>query len=272
MLTRAIPSSGEPLPVVGLGTWQTFDRTDLGAYPGLASLLEAMLAAGGTVIDSSPMYGRSEQVVGELTSGMKTVDDFFYATKVWTTGQGAGLRQMEASLAKMRRRRLDLVQIHNLTDWRTHLPTLRRWKDEGKVRYIGLTHYTDSSHEELERILRTEAVDFVQFNYSIASRHAERRLLDAAADLGVAALINRPLGEGSLFARVKNQPLPPWAAEFQIEAWSTYFLKYLLGHPAVTCVIPATANPAHLVDNLRAGLGEVPDARGRRRMLDYLGW
>ena len=272
MHTRIIPSSGEPLPVVGLGTWQTFDVPGDHAYPTLKRVLGTLAGAGSTVIDSSPMYGRAERVIGDITAGMDSPDSFFYATKVWTTGLHEGVRQMEASRKLMKRQCLDLIQVHNLTDWRTHLPTLRRWKEEGKTRYIGITHYTDTSHEDLERILRAEKLDFVQFNYSIVSRHAEQRLLSAAADLGVATLVNRPLGEGSLFARVGNKLLPSWAADLGITSWSAYFLKYLIGNPAVTCVIPATASPDHLAENLEAGEGPLPDLATRKKMVEYLGW
>lgn len=270
MHTRIIPGTGEALPVVGLGTWQAFDVAGKQGYAALGQVLSRFQASGATLIDSSPMYGRAEQVVGDLTEALEHRERLFFATKVWTTGLQEGLRQMKASAAKMRRPRIDLIQVHNLTDWRTQLTTLHRWKDAGKVRYIGLTHYTDASHEELERLLRIEKVDFVQFNYSIAHRHAELRLLDAAAALGVATLINRPLGEGALFSRVRGRSLPGWAADFGICNWSTYFLKYLTSHPAVTCVIPATANPAHLAENLAAGEGPLPEGADRRRMVEYL--
>lgn len=269
MLKRVIPSSGEELPVIGMGTWQTFDVPGSRAYPGLEAILARFGAAGGRVIDSSPMYGRAEEVIGDITSGMKTRDGFFYATKVWTRGLREGIGQMETSLRIMRRESLDLIQIHNLTDWRTQLPTLRRWKETGRIRYFGITHYADSSHEELERILRTEKLDFVQFNYSIDSRNAEKRLLDAAADRGVAALINRPFGEGRLFQKVKGKALPRWAAEWGVETWGAYFLKYLVSHPAVTCVIPATAHAGHMADNLAAGFGELPDEPSRRKMVEF---
>lgn len=225
MIKRIIPSTKEKLPVIGLGTWQTFDVADAESNSTLKEVLTNMHTAGGRLIDSSPMYGRAEQVIGDITGGMEEQNDFFYATKVWTTGKLAGIEQMEASFQKMKRTTMDLVQIHNLKDWQTQLNTLRDWKAAGKVRYIGITHYTDSMHEELEHILTTEPFDFVQFNYSILSRNVEKRLLDAAADLGVATLINRPFGEGSLFKKVVGKPLPGWAAEWAINSWSAYFLK-----------------------------------------------
>ena len=269
MIKRMIPSSGEELPVIGIGTWQSFDVT-ADQYPVLKNVLNELYTGGGRLIDSSPMYRKSEQVIGDITSTMVTADDFFYATKVWTTGLEEGIAQMKASMAKMKRKTMDLIQIHNLTDWKTHLPQLRRWKDEGKIRYIGITHYTDYSHSELERIMTAEKPDFVQFNYSIESRNAERRLLDAAASLGVATIINRPFGEGKLFTKVKDKALPSWAHENDIDRWSTYFLKYIIAHAAVTCVIPATANPQHAHDNVMAATGNLPDIEIKKKMVDYL--
>jgi diketogulonate reductase-like aldo/keto reductase len=270
MITRNIPSTGEQLPVIGLGTWKTFDVTGTDAYPDLKLVLNAMHAAGGTLIDSSPMYGMAEEVIGNITSTMDTTDDFFYATKVWTTGKQEGIKQMESSMQKMGRKTIDLMQIHNLTDWKTHLATLNQWKEEGRIRYTGITHYTDAMHGELEKIISSEKVDFVQFNYSILSRSAESRLLSAAADHGVATLINRPLGTGDLFYKVTGKELPAWAAEYGITNWGAFFLKYLIAHPAVTCVIPATGNPAHAKDNLEAGKGELPDDAIRKKMVEYV--
>jgi diketogulonate reductase-like aldo/keto reductase len=269
MLTRTIPNTGEALPAIGLGTWQTFDVAPSN-YAALKDVLTKMHAAGGRLIDSSPMYGRSEEVVGNLTSAMSQQDDFFYATKVWTTGAGSGKVQIENSFRLMKRKTMDLVQIHNLVDWQTHLKYLRQLKGEGKLRYIGITHYQDSSHEALAEVIRKEPVDFVQFNYSILSRHAEKHLLPFCAEKGVATLINRPFGEGAAFRLVVNKSLPPWASEWGIENWSTYFLKFILAHPAVTCVIPATGNPAHAAQNLMAGAGPLPDAAILKRMAAYV--
>jgi diketogulonate reductase-like aldo/keto reductase len=269
MIKRMIPSSGEELPVIGIGTWQSFDVT-ADKYPVLKNVLHELHAGGGRLIDSSPMYRKSEQVIGEITSSLEIANDFFYATKVWTNGLQEGITQMKTSMAKMKRNTIDLMQIHNLTDWKTHLPQLRRWKDEGKIRYIGITHYTDYSHSELERIMTMEKPDFVQFNYSIESRNAERRLLDAATHLGIATIINRPFGEGKLFGKVKGKDLPPWAHENDIDSWSTYFLKYIIAHPAVTCVIPATANPLHAHDNIYAATGKIPDPELKKKMLGHL--
>lgn len=271
MLQRTIPSSGERLPAVGLGTWARFDAGASAAARGpLLQVLENMAALGGKLIDSSPMYGSAEEVVGDLTAASGLADRFFYATKVWTNGTENGIRQMEASRQKMRREVIDLMQIHNLVDWRAHLKTLRAWKDAGKIRYIGITHYTVSAHAQLEQIIRSEPVDFVQFNYSIRVRDAERSLLGAARDNGVAVIVNEPLEKGFLFKSVKGIPLPAWASEYDIASWGSFFLKYILAHPAVTCVIPATADPAHLADNMKAGYGRLPDEKTRNMMIDFM--
>jgi diketogulonate reductase-like aldo/keto reductase len=270
MIKRKIPSTGEEIAVIGLGTWQTFDVNDTGKTAPLKEVLQIMETAGGTVIDSSPMYGNAERVVGELTDSPVWSDYFFYATKVWTTGKQEGIRQMEASFQKMRRTQMDLMQIHNLTDWKTHLQTLKDWKSEGRIRYIGITHYTDDMHNELDRILSAETIDFVQFNYSIISRHAEKSLLKAAADHGVATLINKPFGAGSDFARVRNKPLPVWAQEYSINSWSQFFLLYIVSHPAVTVIIPATGNPAHARENFNTPLTELPDQNFRNKMVAYI--
>jgi diketogulonate reductase-like aldo/keto reductase len=212
------------------------------------------------------MYGAAESVVGDLAADLGVTGAFFLATKVWTSGRDAGIAQMEESLRRLRVRRLDLMQVHNLLDWRTHLRTLREWKDAGRVRYLGVTHYTSSAYDELERVLRAEPVDFVQVNYSLGERQAERRLLPLARDRGVAVIVNRPFSEGGLFRRVRGQPLPAWAAGFDCGSWAQFFLKWILAHPAVTCVIPGTSRPEHLVDNLGAGTGRLPEAATRDRM------
>ena len=267
MIKRKIPSTGEELPVLGLGTWSTFDVADKSSVEPLKQVLQIMQEAGGKLIDSSPMYGNSEKVIGDLTADPKLSNYFFYATKVWTTSQQEGIRQMESSFQKMKRSTMDLMQIHNLTDWKTQLHTLRAWKSEGKIRYIGITHYTDSAHEDLERILNSEAgLDFVQFNYSIFSRNAEKRLLKTAADRGVATLINRPLGKGNAFSSVQNKQLPPWVDEYSIKTWSQFFLLYIISHPAVTVVIPATANPAHASENFNITDAKLPDQAFREKM------
>ena len=271
MITRPIPRTGESLPIVGLGTWQTFDvGADSAERAGLKDVLQELVARGGKVVDSSPMYGEAERVTGDLTSELGNRDGLFLATKVWTSGREAGIRQMEHSLKLMRAKRMDLMQIHNLLDYETHTRTLREWKSAGRVRYIGITHYTSSAFRELERLVSTKHYDFVQFNFSMAERAAEERLLPACASSGTAVIVNRPFAEGGLFARVKGKSLPPWAAEFDCATWAQFFLKWILGHPAVTCVIPATRRRAHMEDNARAGVGRLPDAETRRRMVDYL--
>lgn len=277
--TRPIPGTGETIPMIGLGTWQTFD---VGASPGerapLAEVLEEYLAAGGRVIDSSPMYRRAEGVVGDLLAARpagsaaepRPLPRPFLATKVWTRGRAEGEAQMRRSLQLMRTERIDLMQVHNLVDWKTHLKTLREWKQEGLARYIGVTHYELEALGELERIVTKESIDFVQLPYSIVTRDAEERLLPAAAAAGVAVLVMRPFEEGALFARVRGKELPPWAADFDCASWGQFFLKFILGHPAVTCPIPATASAKHLADNLAAGRGRLPDEATRKRMIAYL--
>jgi len=268
MILRQIPSTGETIPVIGLGTWQSFDVSPSSDLEPLKDVLSTMSKAKGRVIDSSPMYGRSEEIIGLLTS--TSPDQFFYATKVWIRGKKEGIRQMENSFLKFKQPVIDLMQIHNLVDWKTHLPTLRKWKEEGRIRYIGITHYTDSMHNELVKIIRTEKIDFMQFNYSINDRNAETILLPIAAERGVATLINRPFGEGRLFNKVKGKTLPSWANEYGIESWSQYFLKFIISHTGVTCVIPATSDPVHAADNVKAGMEPLPDGSIRRRMISFM--
>ena len=269
MRTREIPAGGERIPVIGMGTWQTFDVGEGAAERDpLREVLRIFLEAGGRVIDSSPMYGRSEEVAGDLLAELDANREAFVATKVWTGGREAGIRQMEESFEKLRVQRMDLMQVHNLVDWRTHLETLRDWKAEGRVRYVGVTHHRLGAFDELERIIASGSIDFVQLPYSIGVRRAEERLLPAAADHGVAVLVMRPFEGGSLFRRVRGRDLPAWAAEFDCESWAQFFLKFILGHPAVTCPIPATSNPDHMRDNVRAGYGGLPDEDMRRRMIE----
>jgi diketogulonate reductase-like aldo/keto reductase len=267
LLERPIPSSGERLPAVGLGTWRTFDvAASAAARAPLREVVQRFVALGGRVIDSSPMYGAAEAVAGDLAADLGVADRLFLATKVWTSGREAGIAQMEQSLRRLRARRLDLMQIHNLLDWRTHLRTLREWKAAGRIRYLGVTHYTASAYDELERVLRAEPLDFVQVNYSLGEREAERRILPLARERGIAVLVNRPFAEGGLFRRVRGRPLPDWVAEIGCESWAQVFLKWILAHPAVTCAIPATSRPQHLVDNMKAGTGALPDEATRERM------
>lgn len=271
ILKRAIPSSGEKIGVVGLGTWQTFDVGDseAGRNP-LKEVLKVLVNNGGNLVDSSPMYGSSEKVVGDLTHELDLEEPIFYATKVWTTGESRGESQMESSMKKMGANPMDLMQIHNLQDWRTHIKTLYDWKERGIVKHIGITHYVDSAHSELEQIIKSEKLDFVQMNYSIASRNAERSLLPTALDNGVAVLTNVPYGGGSLFRKIKGQELPEWSKEFDCQSWGQFFLKYLISNPAVTCVIPGTSKPHHMKDNMGAGLGRLPSDQERRKMVDFM--
>jgi aryl-alcohol dehydrogenase-like predicted oxidoreductase len=264
---RPIPSTGERLPSVGLGTWRTFAvGASATEREPLKGVLRRFVALGGRVVDSSPMYGTAETVVGDLGSELGVLGSLFLATKVWTTGREAGVAEMERSLRRLRVPRLDLLQVHNLVDWRTQLRTLRAWKEAGRIRYFGITHYTTSGYGELERIMRDEPLDFVQLNYSMAEREAERRLLPLARERGIAVLVNRPFAEGDLFQRVRGQAVPAWAGDFGAESWGQFFLKWILAHPAVTCVIPATSKVTHLADNMGAATGALPDAATRARM------
>jgi aryl-alcohol dehydrogenase-like predicted oxidoreductase len=267
MLMRPIPSSGEALPILGLGTYRGFDVGSGAAERSrLAGVLEALFRSGGSVIDSSPMYGRAEAVAGESLAATAARGKAFVATKVWTRGREAGIRQMRQSMALLGADPIDLMQVHNLVDWQTHLATLRAWKDEGRVRYLGITHYTAGAFAELEAVMRAEPLDFVQLNYSLADRAAERRLLPLAAERGIAVLVNVPFGGGGLLRRLARVPLPDWAGTLGCESWSQTLLKYVLGHPAVTCAIPGSGDPAHMADNSRAASEPLPDEALRRRM------
>ena len=271
ILQRPIPRTGESLPAIGLGTWQTFDvGPAASARAPLKAVLSEFVRLGGKVIDSSPMYGSSESVVGDLSVDLGVQKQLFLATKVWTSGRDAGIRQMEESFRRLRTEVMDLMQVHNLVDWRTHLATLRSWKEQGKVRYIGVTHYTASAYDQLARVLETEELDFVQLNYSIVERDAERRLLPLAADKRIAVLVNRPFAGGGLFSRLQGKPLPPWAKEIGCASWAQFLLKFVISHPAVTCAIPATSKTRHLNDNMGAGVGRLPEAEMRQRMARYV--
>ena len=268
MLTRPIPSTGEMMPVIGLGTWRAFDvGTDETTRLSLRDVLQILLDAGGRIIDSSPMYGRAEAVTGDLLAKLTARPRDFLATKVWTTGRERGIEQMRRSAQLLRTETIDLMQIHNLIDWRTHLASLRRMKDDGQIRYIGITHYTTGALPELARILTRESgIDLVQLGYSLATRAAETEVLPVAASRGVGVIANQPLERGDLFRRVRGRPLPDWAGEFDCASWAQLFLKYILAEPAVTCVIPATGSPAHMKDGLAAGFGRLPDARQRQQI------
>ncbi len=267
---KPIPSSGEALPVIGIGTWQTFDvGADAAARAPLREVLQGFSRAGGRLVDSSPMYGSAEAVLGELSAELGLREKLFMATKVWTRGREQGVRQMQSSFSRLRVQRMDLMQIHNLVDVKTHTATLQEMKASGKLRYIGITHYSASAHAEVERWLDTGHYDFLQINYSLAEPDAAQRVLPLALEKKVAVIVNRPFAEGALFRRVKGKPLPPWAGELAIQSWAQYFLKWIVSHPADTCAIPATANPRHIADNVAAGHGALPDASARTRMAAY---
>lgn len=271
LLKRRIPRTGELLPVIGLGTWQTFDVPEQkSARAPLKEVLREFARLGGSVIDSSPMYGNSESVVGDLAAELGNRNGLFLATKVWTRGREEGIQQMEESFRRLRTQQMDLMQVHNLLDWRTHLVTLRRWKDQNRIRYIGITHYTASAYDELASVLESQNLDFVQLNYSIAERDAERRLLPLALDRQIGVLVNRPFAEGALFRKVRGKSLPAWAKQIGCSTWSQFFLKFIVSHPAVTSVIPATSKVEHLLDNMQAGIGLLPDPDTRERMARYV--
>jgi diketogulonate reductase-like aldo/keto reductase len=270
LLTRRIPRSGEPLPVVGLGTWRAFDVAVPGPEtPALLDVLRLFSESGARLIDTSPMYGAAEEAIGSLVKESGISPAPFLATKVWITGKREGVAQMEASLRKLRVKAIDLIQVHNLVDAHTHLETLDEWRESGRVRYTGVTHYIESAFDDLEKILEEKRPDFVQLNYSLGERGAERRLLPCAARVDAAVIVNRPFGSGDLFARVRGKPLPPWAGELGCATWAQFFLKYVISHPAVTCAIPATARPDHLADNLGGGRPPLPTDAERRKMAAY---
>ena len=268
-LTRAIPKSGEQIPIVGIGTWQAFDIAPGGKeWDEGALALELFLRSGGRVIDSSPMYGRAESSIGALLAEQQGLPRPFLATKVWTTGRDAGRDQIEESFRQLRAPVIDLLQVHNLVDFDTHIETLRALKDEGRIRYIGATHYHSGGYDGLERVIRTGALDFVQLNVSVAEREAEERLLPLARDSRIAVIANRPFAGGELFSDIRRKPLPPFAAEFGCTSWAQLLLKYVLGHGAITCAVPGTRNPRHVLDNLGAAVGRLPDDAMRRRIVE----
>jgi len=270
VLERRIPRTGEPVPAVGLGTWQVFDVAgDPGERAQARDTLRVFVERGGRVVDSSPMYGSSESVTGRLAAELGVQAKLFVATKVWSRGRQAGIRQMEDSMRRLGVERLDLMQVHNLVDAAIHLATLSDWKASGRVRYLGVTHHHAGAHADLEGFIKRGDVDFIQVNYSLAEPEAERRLLRAAADGGAAVIVNRPFAEGAMFRRVKGKPLPEWAKRIGCASWAQFFLKWTLAHPAVTCVIPGTRNPKHVADNLGAAAGPLPDKAMRRRMSQH---
>jgi diketogulonate reductase-like aldo/keto reductase len=272
MQTRAIPSSAERLPVVGLGTYRGFDvEPGETAYKQLPAVLDELFRKGGTLIDSSPMYGRAEQTTGELLAIHEPRSPAFLATKVWTRGREQGIAQMEQSFRLLRTERIGLMQIHNLLDWQSHLPTLRAWKAEGRIRYIGITHYTPSAYDEVEAVLKAEPLDFLQINYALDDRGVEKRILPLCRERGVAVICNRPFGGGGLLERLKGKPLPAWVSDVQVNSWPQLALKFLLSHPAVTCVIPGTGNPRYMTDNAGAGFGPMLTDAQRHQLIALLG-
>nr|WP_088281417.1 aldo/keto reductase [Ideonella sp. A 288] len=260
MTTRQIPSSREALPVIGCGTYVGFDQSpDSAGYSQLPGVVDALFAAGGSVIDSSPMYGRAEATTGEILAADDRRRKAFVATKVWTQGRHEGVRQMQESMRLLRTDRIDLIQIHNLVDWKVHLATLRQWKAQGLVRYIGITHYTASAYPQVEAVLRSERLDFLQINYAIDDRRAAQRLLPLAADRGVAVIVNMPFGGGGLLRGLLGRPLPAWASDIGCTSWPQVLLKFVLSHPAVTCTIPGTRRREHMAENAVAGMGLIPE-------------
>ena len=270
MHTRIVPSSGEALPVIGIGTYKGFDvGSSSKERVAVGNVLRTLFSLGGSVLDSSPMYGRAEEVAGDLLADQGLHEKLFIATKVWTQGRSAGIDQMNRSMKLLRGERVDLMQIHNLVDWRTHLRTLRTWKEESRIRYLGITHYSSSAYGEIERIMRAETLDFVQINYSLDDREAERRLLPLATERGVAVLVNLPFGQGQLFRTLRGKPVPAWMQEAGCEKWSQVLLKFILANKAVTCVIPGTGNPEHMAENCHSGVGAMLEESLVRKLTTY---
>ncbi|PLY13514.1 MAG: aldo/keto reductase [Sedimenticola sp.] len=270
LIKKSIASTGEQIPVIGMGSSRTFESIgDESAMTALAEVLQAFFEHGGTLIDSSPMYGSAEQVIGTLLKTITPPSDLFAATKVWTDGKQNGIEQMERSRKLWGVKQFDLMQIHNLRDWQTHLETLQAMKAEGELRHIGITTSHGRYHDQLQSILEKYPFDFVQFTYNITERETENRLLPLAMERGTSVIINRPFARGSLFRKTKGRPLPDWTAEIDCNSWGQFFLKYAVSHPAVTCAIPATSKVHHMIDNMGAGTGRLPDAEMRKRMEHY---
>jgi len=267
MITGTGGRTGEPIPIIGLGTWQTFDvGSSARERATLESCVAALASAGGRMIDSSPMYGRAEAVIGDIVASLGIRDRLFIATKLWTSGRRRGIDQMTESMRKLRVTQVDLMQVHNLVDVYTHLETLRAWKADGRVRYVGITHYTARAHSEVAKVLESEPVDFVQINYAVTEREAEQRVLPMALERGIGVIANRPFGAGNALGAVRGRPVPPWAAEIGCTSWAQLLLKFVVSHPAVTCAIPATSSLSHLQDNLHAGSAPMPDEAMRQRI------
>ena len=271
MARRIIPSTGGLLPVIGLGTSRVFD-TNLNerSLNPRKEIVKALLDHGGSLIDTSPMYGKAEEVTGKIAQDLKVNDRLFLATKVWIEGKEAGEIQMKESSKKLNKAVIDLMQIHNLLDWKTHIKTLYDWKEQGKINYIGISHFRSNAFSQIEKIITKERIDFAQFNYSLQEREAEKRLLPLCKERGVATLINRPFMRGKLFKAVARKKLPSWTYEYNINTWSQFFLKFILANPAVTAIIPATSDPAHMVDNLNGGIGLIPDMGLQKSMVEVV--
>ena len=269
MLKRVIPSSGEEMPVIGLGTSRVFDiepsKNELNVRE---KILDIFYENGGRLIDTSPMYGMSEEIIGITAKKYIEKNRFFLATKVWTEGRENGMRQIEESFQKMRADKISLIQVHNLLDWKTQIKTLRSLKDEGRIDYIGITHYKSNAFDEMIKIMKAEKVDFAQFNYSMGEREAEQKILPFCKDNGIATLINRPFMRGRLFREAQEKKLPSWVTDYDIDSWGQFFLKYIISHDAVTNIIPATSKPKNMLDNARAGMGRMLDEKAKKRMLE----
>ena len=271
MARRIIPSTGELLPVIGLGTSRVFDTVlnERSLNP-RKEIVKALLDHGGSLIDTSPMYGKAEEVTGKIAQDLKVNDRLFLATKVWIEGKEAGEIQMKESSKKLNKAVIDLMQIHNLLDWQTHIKTLYDWKEQGKINYIGISHFRSNAFSQIEKIITKEHIDFAQFNYSLQEREAEKRLLPLCQERGVATLINRPFMRGKLFKAVARKKIPGWAYEYNINTWAQFFLKFILANPAVTTIIPATSDPTHMADNLNGGIGLIPEMGLQKRMVEVV--
>ncbi|WP_196139034.1 aldo/keto reductase [Aliikangiella sp. G2MR2-5] len=272
LIYSRIPSSGEKIPAIGMGSYQTFNVApdEVANKENLSQVLATFFNMHGCLIDSSPMYGRSESVIGELVGQLEERQKFFAASKVWTYGKEAGIKAVETSRQRMQVEQMDLMQVHNLRDWQVHLPTLQSLKSEKKIRYTGITTSFLGQYADFEAVMKSQPLDFVQLNYNIKIREAERRLLPLAMDKGMAVIVNMPYEKGRLFKLVKGKALPEWAKEFDCDSWGQYFLKFILSHPAVTCAIPATSKVKHMQDNMMAMTGRLPDAKMRQQMLAYI--
>jgi len=269
MLKRPIPSSGEEIPVIGLGTSRVFDIQPTGSELNIRKeILDIFYKNGGRLIDTSPMYGMSEEIIGISAEEYIQKNRFFLATKVWTEGKENGLRQIEESFKKMKANKISLIQVHNLLDWKTQIKTLRSLKDEGRIDYIGITHYKSNAFNEMIKIMKAEKIDFAQFNYSLGEREAEQRILPFCKENGIATLINRPFMRGKLFKEAQKMKLPSWVSDYDIDSWGQFFLKYILSHDAVTNVIPATSKSKNMLDNSQAGMGGMLDAAAKKRMVE----